>query len=238
MSFRLKKNAGIGSLGSAFGESEVGSDSNRFGPSHRPPSIERWRPRHSRVMGWAWEFPHRTGGGGMGKRGSRRAETAGGLWGKQVWALVWGKSVVWFVRGRRFGVCVVLGLGISPCDRGRGNGEEGLATCGNGRGVAGKTGLGVGLGQIGRVVRLWEGFDGGRWFGAMFGGSPAGVPCLSYNLPLTFLYFLPPFPNCRTRPPRRMKLSSVPKSTSRSAVPSRTTWFVSAVRPRLKAAST
>jgi len=111
LSFRLKKNAGIGSLGSAFGESEVGSDSNRFGPSHRPPSIERGRPRHSRVMGWAWEFPHRTGGGGMGERGSRRAETAGGLRGKQVWALVWGKSVVWFAWGKG----LTAGGGLGRC---------------------------------------------------------------------------------------------------------------------------
>ena len=68
-------------------------------------------------------------------------------------------------QGKGFGACVVLDLRISSCDKGRGNGGEGLATCGNGRGVVGKTGLGVGLGQIGRVVRLGEGFDGGWYVG-------------------------------------------------------------------------
>ena len=66
------------------------------------------------VSFWTWEFPHRTGGGGMGERGSRRAETAGGLWGKQVWALVWGESVWWFAWGRGLtagGTLVIFGLG-------------------------------------------------------------------------------------------------------------------------------
>ena len=47
--------------------------------------------------------------------------------------------------GKGFGVCVVLDLRISPQDRGRGNGGEGLATGGNCREGVGKTGKGVGL---------------------------------------------------------------------------------------------
>ena len=50
------------------------------------------------VSFWTWEFATNAGGCGWRERGSRRAESVDMVRGKQTRALVWGKSVVWFVR--------------------------------------------------------------------------------------------------------------------------------------------